>query len=360
MIKEDYVIINGHSSNYLYYRDIGYEVEIRKPFKVKPIHLMKGSVAKITTICSICLKESNNVFKDYFNYTNGLVDDYFCNKCKIIKSEKTCIEKYGVSNPMQTDEVKEILRNSIQNKYGVNHYSQTDEYKIKFKKTCNEKYGADNPFINIDIKEKSKSTNIKKYGVEYPSKTDYFKKNNKDIKERNTYKKYISLLKKEYNVLSYTSEKFEIYHYECGLTSSIYKGLVISRNKSNTCICTECNPIGVQHSSIESEIRNFLNEYKIDYIKGDRTILNGLELDIYIPDYNMAIEVNGVYWHSELYKDSKYHINKTLMCRDLGIELLHIWEDDWKFKNLIIKSIILNKLKKNSNRIYARKCVFSQ
>lgn len=429
MIKEDTIIINGHSSNYLYYRSIGYSVEIRKPFEVKTKDLMKGSVVKVTTVCSICSKESQNVFKDYFNYTNGLTEDYFCNKCKVSKSEKTCIEKYGVKNPMQTFEVKVLLKKSMQEKYGVDHYSQTNEFKDKFKNTCNLKYGSDNPFSNniikdriketindnygVDyplqsevlkeksrktcldkygeefysqteecksiisdksminygfsnpmkselVKDKVKITNIKKYGVDHISKTDEFKINIKDKRERNTYKKYVKLLSENYDVLSYSNENFEIFHDKCDSISSIYKGLVIARNRLNITICTNCNPIGVQHSSLEIELRDFLDENSIDYIKSDRSVLGGSELDIYIPSFNIAIEMNGVYWHSELYKDSKYHLNKTMKCRERGIELLHIWEDDWKTKNIIIKSIILNRLGSINNRLYARKCIINE
>ena len=91
---------------------------------------MSGSAVKITSICSVCDRETKNTFKDYYIYTNGLINPFFCNKCKIVKSEKTCIDKYGFKNPMQCDSVKNILKESIREKYGVEHYSNTDEYKI--------------------------------------------------------------------------------------------------------------------------------------------------------------------------------------------------------------------------------------
>ena len=87
----------------------------------------------------------------------------------------------------------------------------------------------------------------------------------------------------------------------------------------------------------------------------NRTILNGKELDIYLPELNLAFEFNGLYWHSELHKDRRYHLEKTKLCADKGINLIHIWEDDWDNKVEICKSIILNKIGK-SERIYARKC----
>ena len=116
--------------------------------------------------------------------------------------------------------------------------------------------------------------------------------------------------------------------------------------------CPKCNRFNIKESSLYEFIRQ---NYKGDIKLSDRTILNGKELDIYIPDLNLSFEFNGLYWHSELYKDKKYHIDKTNGCLKNGINLIHIWEDDWDNKNDIAKSIILNKLG-NSERIFARRC----
>ena len=70
---------------------------------------------------------------------------------------------------------------------------------------------------------------------------------------------------------------------------------------------------------------------------------------------NIGFEFNGLYWHSDKFKESVYHLNKTNYFKDKGIRIIHIWEDDWVYKNPIIKSQILNILKKNE-KIFARKC----
>ena len=62
-----------------------------------------------------------------------------------------------------------------------------------------------------------------------------------------------------------------------------------------------------------------------------------------------------MYWHSDFYKEQDYHLNKTKKCQDLGIRLIHIWEDQWINKKEIIKSRISNLLG-CSRRIYARNC----
>ena len=69
----------------------------------------------------------------------------------------------------------------------------------------------------------------------------------------------------------------------------------------------------------------------------------------------LAFEFNGLYWHNELNKTNNYHLNKSNLCEEKGIQLISIWEDDWVYKQDIVKSMILNKLNKTKNRIYARK-----
>jgi hypothetical protein len=80
-------------------------------------------------------------------------------------------------------------------------------------------------------------------------------------------------------------------------------------------------------------------------------------LDIYIPEFKLAIEFNGLYWHSELFKDKQYHYNKWKQCKEKGIQLITIWDDEWKYKKDIIKSIILNKLEKLINEIDIKECI---
>lgn len=64
------------------------------------------------------------------------------------------------------------------------------------------------------------------------------------------------------------------------------------------------------------------------------------ELDIFIPDIKLAIDFNGVYWHSITFKDIYYHQRKTACCRKCGISMLHIFEDQWKINQQACKDII--------------------
>jgi len=117
-------------------------------------------------------------------------------------------------------------------------------------------------------------------------------------------------------------------------------------------------------SNEEQELYEFIKIiYNGEIQQSNRSILNGKELDIYIPDKNLAIEYNGLYSHyyrpwedkEGLKKDSKYHLYKTLECERQGIQLLQFYSDEWNFKSNILKNIIQSKLGLNQ-KIYARKC----
>jgi hypothetical protein len=87
-------------------------------------------------------------------------------------------------------------------------------------------------------------------------------------------------------------------------------------------------------SVIESDVVNYIKSiYNGNIIERDRKVLSGSELDIYIPDKNLAIEVNGDYWHSNIFKNTYYHQIKSLKCLEEHIHLIHIFEYEWKNKN---------------------------
>lgn len=87
----------------------------------------------------------------------------------------------------------------------------------------------------------------------------------------------------------------------------------------------------------------------------DRTILNGRELDIFIPSHNLAIEINGLYWHSiDQPKVDKRHLEKFDECRKKGIKLLQLTDADIMTRPNLIHSMLSAKLGRNE-RIYARK-----
>lgn len=103
-------------------------------------------------------------------------------------------------------------------------------------------------------------------------------------------------------------------------------------------------------SSGEIEIKNFIENLGFIVEKSkNRKLLNGKEIDIIIPDLKIAIEYNGLYFHTEkMGKTSTYHLNKTIECHNIGYKLYQIFEDEWVLKKDIIKNKIKHILKCNN------------
>lgn len=118
-----------------------------------------------------------------------------------------------------------------------------------------------------------------------------------------------------------------------------------------------CKKCFKDKSNVEYEILEFIKmKYEGLIIENDRKILDGKEIDILLPEIGLGIEVNGLIWHSEFYNpDKNYHLNKTKLASDKKIRLIHIFEDEWKYKNNIVKSLLSSILNDNE-KIYARKC----
>lgn len=125
-------------------------------------------------------------------------------------------------------------------------------------------------------------------------------------------------------------------------------------------------------SYFEKEVTEFVKSiYPNKIIENDRKIIKPKELDIYIPNKNVAIECDGLYWHSTeqltskgqfiFSSDEKKHYKnkqliKTLLCEEKGIRLIHIFEDEWNTKKEICKSILASSLGIYKQKIFARKC----
>lgn len=119
--------------------------------------------------------------------------------------------------------------------------------------------------------------------------------------------------------------------------------------------CPECAKL---KSGPEIDIKNFIAEhYCGEILTNYRNLIPLLEIDVYIPEKNVAIEFDGLYWHQERRVGKKYHYDKTKKCLDKGVRLLHIFEDEWRDQQDIVKSKILNILGiSNTEKIFARKC----
>ena len=348
---------------------------------LRPVNAYKYK--KVKFICSCCKKQSTKIFK-------SLTLDFLCTSCTIKnkvnnsiileKKRQTCIKKYGVPHHNQSQKIQEKRRKTCNERYGVSAYSQTDEYKNQYKKTCQERYGTDNVFQTEWIKEKSKQTCQDKYGTDYYTQTEEYKKQAAETcmkkygvdnyMKTDTYKKLLSRkavekYKSATNIISInknsenTDRTVTCQCNKCNKIFNIRYLMLRARFFANEEICTYCNPIN-RDNLISNEEKTLVTYIKSIYhsrvIENDRKIMGGKELDIYLPDSNLAFEFDGLYWHNELFVDNNYHLTKSKLCSQKGIQLVHIFEDEWLYKKNIVKSRI-NSLFHLNTRIFARKCI---
>lgn len=116
--------------------------------------------------------------------------------------------------------------------------------------------------------------------------------------------------------------------------------------------CPHCASNGT--SNLEKEIIAFIKSVisDEDVSVRDRQLLLSIhcEVDAYIPSLQIAVEFNGLYWHSkQAGKDDNYHYDKWLACRNKGVRLITIWEDDWRDRPNAVKSFLSSALKPESN-----------
>lgn len=258
---------------------------------------------------------------------------------KIILTNQT---RWGVNSPMLNPEILRKSKLTLISNYNVDYPLKSEVIKDKLKKTNLIRRGVEWPTQSNEVKETIKEKNNVKYGFDYPSKCDDFRKYNYGITKHDKYLGYIDNGISLFRCDNGKDHDFQI-HYD-----NYHK-----RSLQNIPLCTVCNPISEISSIKEKELLKYIRSiYNREIIESYR---DGLEIDIYLPDLKIGFEFNGIYWHSEEFKDRNYHLNKTNYFRDKGIQIVHIWEDDWLERRHILESMISNKLKLNL-KMWARKC----
>ena len=275
------------------------------------------------------------------------------------KRKNTVIEKYGVDNIAKLDDIKMRQESTNLERYGKKSSFQNDEVKKKWKDNVMEKFGVEHIFQLKSIRDKSKKTSLNKYGTEHFVQSDFYKKKLSDIGFSDKLR-MIHLNKHIHKYNNFGLEFIELNNRiltlngNCGHEFKIHYDSLMRRIVNGYDICTICNPVNSGQSQEEKKIINWLKSLNVEILEKDRSL--GFELDVFIPSKNIAIEFNGLYWHSELYKNNDYHLNKSNICNENNIRLIHVWADDWLYKTNIMKSMILNSIGLIENKIYARNC----
>lgn len=286
------------------------------------------------------------------------------------KMQNTMTEKYGHAHSAHVPEIREKIAQTNLARYGsVNGVLNnpeirkrarerllTKETQQRFRQTLMDRYGVTSPSQMEGHYEKVVNTLIQKYGVTSPhlisDRQDEIR-NNKIAKLEKMAPESLII-----DVIKPTKEKLEKYPtsldfiltkcINCEHEELISEGTFVYRsiNLNLDSVCSKCADIKTG-SIQEKQVYNFLLNYlcEDDIICNDRMLIHPYELDMYIPSKKLAIEYCGLYWHRETdSKDKNYHYNKMKMCRDNGVQLITIFEDEWIYKRELVERLIRHKL----------------
>lgn len=146
------VVVRWNNANKKHYIEKGYEfTHIKDEFRVEIGDLPRYTSIKVPVACDICGETYYPMYKNYMKCAfNNPVD--CCSKCSPKKLKKTMLERYGVE-----------------------HYQQTEECKERKRKTCVERYGVENVSQIASVQQKKIETNLSKFGAEWYTQSDSFK-----------------------------------------------------------------------------------------------------------------------------------------------------------------------------------------
>lgn len=290
------------------------------------------------------LQKCQDTCRDKYGVDNPGQADFVKEKIK-----NTCRERYGTEWTTQTMQMKEKSKQTCRERYGTDYYMQTDEYKERAKKTCLEKYGATSYAGSEDMKQRIKEISREKYGVDHFTQADWYKQQSHDRQTKENQEdvlkrlegKDITLLDEYNGIYSKISKEYFDYHFKCNKCGTIFMGRL-----NQVLLCPKCYPQG---STDELIIKDIVQKYYSGPI--DTHIhIEGKEIDIYLPEIKVGIEVNGYYWHSAKRKPKRYHQQKTDLMQKHGIKLIHIWTyQDYEAVEHRIKSLF-----GVNERVYAR------
>lgn len=296
----------------------------------------------------VYFKDARKLFKDVLTDVDV---DIFWKQHKKHSQKETTIRIYGVEHTTHLESNQELRKQTTRQKYGVDNVMQLDSIKQKQKDTMFDKYGVVHNFRLLD---KVQSWNKRVYNILKEEWQDVFEKlgvtSAQDIAsvlnlKRRSFFSYgddeselISLLEAWIDVKgepivypTNTLFNLDVRFFGSWLTLYSKRGLVSVPDAF----------LNTSSSRYEQMVANYLDELDIDYIVNHRKLLNGLELDFYIPSKNLAIEINpNVTHNSNRYvthpdrvchghvQEVYYHYNKYKLASEKGVTLIQLYGYD--------------------------------
>jgi len=272
-----------------------------------------------------------------------------------VKRENTNLVKYGVKNVSQVEEINEKREATVMERFGVNSILCIQDVK---EAGMLERYGHVNPTQVPEIKSIIATTNTERYGVDHYMKQHHIRKEFSDH-ARKTHPSRVHISNAAREILD-NKDKFIAY-----ASTKSFQEAIFELNISQVLYHKHCRLYGLTdgyRSSLERSFASFLTSLDIRFISNNKSIIKPLELDFYLPDYNLAFELDGLRFHSEIAggKDKNYHFDKMKRCNEIGVRLVSIFDDEWVTKNSACKKRVINILKKSEKGVGARKLVIKE
>ena len=276
-------------------------------------------------------------------------------KKSIEKRKITNLEKYGSEHIMASKEGRNILKNGMIKKYGVEFANQSTLIQEKAKANSFEKHGVNHYFITDEHKQQMIETALEKRGVKHHTQDAGFKEKMSAINSAAQIKKFRGELPDKYRNFDSISELYSSL-FDNGFTSS--RKIQEELGVSQSWVSTSFREFYLDKPTVSFEEEKFAEEigklFKVEYEHSNRKILNGKEIDIWVPEYNLGIEYHGLYWHSSVSNDRRV-FEKCKEAEKSGVKLLQFWSSEVHNKHDIVMSIISANIGKNV-RLFARKC----
>ncbi|MCK9416372.1 hypothetical protein M0Q97_06915 [Candidatus Dojkabacteria bacterium] len=307
------------------YKKLGYNVDTKGLNTIKVKDLPKSSQVIVLVKCDNCGTEKEINIQSY--YTSFKNNKYNCYKCKTETYRKTMIEKYGVENCFQLNDIKEKINNTKIKLYGDKNYNN----RIKSSETCLNKYGVENPQQNNDIKEKTENTNLINFGY------------NRAAKNLNVQKKSMNTKKLKYGD--------EFYNNNIKYKETMIKKYGFDNPMKITEIMLKAQITGLKRKLFKNSNLYYQGTYELDFLEKYYNKINiekGKSIkiffnkyttynsDFFIPNLNLIVEIKSSYWYKKYYDKN---IIKENECRKLGYNYIIIIDKNYTIFDKIINNL---------------------
>ncbi len=328
-----------------------------KTHNLKPKQYYDNYIAKETDgICAECGKPTTfrSIGQGYKEFCSKkcaarhIANDTARNAHKTATRQATVDRLNDETDGAYGKHVLEQRKSTMLDRHGVEFYSQHKDFKDKYHQSNMERYGVASYIELPEFQKHLQECNIARIGVPYNfcTRTD-------DAKA--AYTKFCA--EHDCELIEFTDKKSITYKCNvCGHTMTEQDLFLKSRAKMGCTICSCCKPKDAFSSIAEDQVRSFVESLGFETTHYDRNFLGEYGADIVIESKKVIIEYDGIHWHSELYRPSDYHIHKTELAERAGYHLIHLFSNEWEYKQDIVKSRLKSLLGCNSHRIYARDC----